>query len=316
MQLPFSLQQAIEKIAEHIQISSLKNAHQQLSEAYRRGEDSAALFSNPAQVLAYLLARLPATYAAVYRAMQSLAERLPNWTCRSVLDLGSGPGTASWAAAELFSDLSAVTLLEKSHQIISVGQKLASHSDAAALKNSCWLQQDLTKSFEIPKADLTVFSYVFSEIDCLHLMQKAWEQGTTVLIVEPGTPKGFANILSARKKLIELGAFIVAPCPHHFACPIAGWCHFPARVERTKIHKMLKEGSLGYEDEKYSYVAASPFCPGPIEGRVVDNPIKLSGHVKLSLCTKEGHIEQKTVTRKQKDIYRQARDAEWSSVWM
>ena len=310
MQLPFSLQQAIEEISQQVPLSSLKSAYNQVSEAYRRGEDSGVLFGHPTQVLAYLLARLPATYAAVYRAMQSLAESLPDWRCHSILDVGSGPGTASWAAAEIFPDLSTITLLEKSQPIISIGKQLASYAEGPALQKGHWQQQDLTRPFVLPKADLTVFSYVFAEINCLDLIQKAWEQGAAVLIVEPGTPKGFSNILAARKKLIELGAFIAAPCP------IVGWCHFPARVERTKIHKLLKEGSLGYEDEKYSYVAASPVRPLPIEGRVVENPIKLSGHVKLSLCTKEGQIEQKTVTRKQKEIYRQARDAEWSSVWM
>jgi ribosomal protein RSM22 (predicted rRNA methylase) len=316
MQIPSSLQNAIEEIAAKIPLSSLKSAYQQISEAYHRGEASDFLFTHPTQILAYLLARLPATYAAVYSAMQSLIERLPEWNCCSVLDIGSGPGTASWAAAELFPDLSQITLLEKSEPMIAIGKQLASYSEGLALQNSHWLQQDLTKRFALPKADLTIFSYVFAEIDCLDLIQKTWEQGTSLLIVEPGTPKGFANILAARKKLIELGAFIAAPCPHHFACPIAGWCHFPARVERTKVHKLLKEGSLGYEDEKYSYVAASPLSPLPVEGRVVSSPLKLSGHVKLSLCTREGQIEQKTVTRKQKEIYRRARDAEWSSIWM
>ena len=316
MQLPLGLQTAIEQIAETSKLSSLREAYDRLSDAYRRGDDSAASFRDQNQTLAYLLARMPATFAAVYKAMESLKEALPNWACRTLVDLGAGPGTASWAASEIFPELSTVTLYEKSHQVISIGQKLTPFSDSPALKNSQWVEQDLKVPFEVPKADLTVLSYVLAETDCLDLIKTVWDKGSTLLIVEPGTPKGFERILSIRKKLIEWGAFLAAPCPHQLQCPIAGWCHFPARVERTRIHKVLKSGSLGYEDEKYSYIAATPFTPLAFEGRVVANPLKLSGHVKLTLCTKEGKIEQKTISRKQKDLYRKARDAEWSSSWM
>lgn len=314
MTLPSSLQQALETLSETAALSSLRSAYQALSDAYHRGESSLFPFSRQTQVLAYLLARMPATYAAVCKAMQSLQGSLPDWECKSVLDVGAGPGTASWAAAEIFPHLDKITLLEKSPEMLSMGQKLAAHSEHKALRDGKWLQQDLSAFFSLPTADLVVFSYVFAEIPCLDLAKRFYQQGSCVLIVEPGTPKGFSNILAARGALLELGAFIAAPCPHPFACPSASWCHFPARVERTKVHKLLKEGSLGYEDEKYSYLAVSPLRPRPILGRVVDKPQKLSGHVKLSLCTNEGKLEQKTISRKQKELYRQARDAEWSSA--
>lgn len=316
MQMPPSLQAAVEEAARSAQTSTLRSAHVQLSEAYRRGDDSSALFRSRDQAIAYLLARMPATYAAVYKALASMQERLPEWTCKTILDFGAGPGTASWAASEIFPHLEKIILFEKSPQIISMGRKLAAFSEFDALRTSQWIEQDLMRPFEFPKADLAILSYVHAETDCLDLIKKIWSQGTSLLIVEPGTPKGFASIRLLRKMLIEWGAQIVAPCPHHLECPISGWCHFPARVERSRIHKILKEGSLGYEDEKFSYLAVAPFTPLPIEGRVIERPLKLSGHVKLSLCTKEGLIEQKTITRKHKDRYRQARDAEWSSPWM
>jgi ribosomal protein RSM22 (predicted rRNA methylase) len=313
MQLPASLQQALEELASKVPITSLRAAYQQLSESYHRGENSLSSFHRADQVLAYLLARMPATYAAIYKALKSVRERLPDWKCESILDLGAGPGTASWAAAELFDELKAITLLEQSGEMLSMGKTLASYADQEALRKGEWLQQNLRNPFSLPRADLAIFSYVCSEIDCLDLIIQLWKEGAMIVVIEPGTPKGFANILSIRNSLLKIGAFLAAPCPHHFACPTASWCHFPARVERTKAHKLLKEGSLGYEDEKYSYIALSPFpCP-PIEGRIVDKPLKLPGHVKLSICTKEGILEQKVVSKKQKEFYRDARDLEWSS---
>lgn len=313
MQLPFPLQEALEKLSETVPLPQLRSAYQALSEAYRRGENSAFSFRQPSQVLAYLFARMPATFAAVYKAMASLQESLPDWKCKSLLDLGAGPGTACWAALELFPELESIALVEQAQEMLEVGKKLASYSDKKVLQNAEWIRQDL-KTPLATSADLIVFSYVCAEIDCLDLIVSLYEKGSTILIIEPGTPAGFDRILKLRTALIQKGAFIAAPCPHHSACPTASWCHFPARVERTKIHKLLKEGSLGYEDEKYSYLAVSPLPARRILGRVVDKPLKLSGHVKLSLCTKDGILEQKTITRKQKDLYKEARDAEWSSI--
>ncbi len=313
MQLPLSLQQALENMASKVPLNSLRDAYQQLSEAYHRGENSLASFHQPNHILAYLLARMPATYAAVYQALESIKRRLPDWTCKRLIDLGAGPGTASWAAAEVFDELESIVLFEQSQQMLTAGKTLASDAEKDVLRKSKWFLQNLQSPLSLPQADLAIFSYVCAEIDCLDLIIRLWKQKMMVLIVEPGTPKGFANILSIRNQLLELGAHIAAPCPHHLACPTASWCHFPARVERTKVHKLLKEGSLGYEDEKYSYVALSPFpCPS-LEGRIVEKPQKLSGHVKLSVCTNKGTLEQKVVTKKQKEVYREARDAEWGS---
>lgn len=315
MQLPASLQTAIEQAALGIPISALREAYSKLSERYRRGEDSGTVFRSKEQILAYLLARMPATYAAVFKALESVKERMPEWNCQSILDLGAGPGTACWAANEIFATLNQFYLYEKSPEVIAIGRQLASSSDSLSLKNSQWTEQDLTRPFEIPRADLTILSYVLGETEIFNLIDKIWKQGTVLVLVEPGTPKGFSQILAVRKKLIELGAYIIAPCPHHHECPASGWCHFPARIERTKIHRTLKDGALGYEDEKFSYLAASPFPLLPLEGRVIDNPLKLSGHVKLTVCTKAGTLEKKTITRKQKELYKRARDAEWSSSW-
>ena len=79
------------------------------------------------------------------------------------------------------------------------------------------------------------------------------------MIVEPGTPAGYERILAARARLIELGRVIVAPCPHQAACPMPpgkDWCHFGARVNRSALHRRVKDADLSYEDEKFSYVVA------------------------------------------------------------
>jgi ribosomal protein RSM22 (predicted rRNA methylase) len=99
------------------------------------------------------------------------------------------------------------------------------------------------------------------------------------------------------------------------------WCHFSQRMERTSLHRQLKGGELGHEDEKFSYLIAAKADAvsadaAPIPARIVRHPGKHSGHVQLSLCTPQGGIETRTVTRSSKSIYKLARKAEWGDTWM
>jgi ribosomal protein RSM22 (predicted rRNA methylase) len=94
------------------------------------------------------------------------------------------------------------------------------------------------------------------------------------------------------------------------------WCHFSQRIERTSLHRQLKGGELGYEDEKFSYIVADKSCASPTAARIVRHPRKHSGHVQLMLCTTAGHIENRTVTRSSKAAYKQARKAEWGDIWI
>jgi ribosomal protein RSM22 (predicted rRNA methylase) len=91
-------------------------------------------------------------------------------------------------------------------------------------------------------------------------------------------------------------------------------------VERTSLHRQLKGGTLGYEDEKFSYlVAARPEViadkDSPAYSRLVRHPGKHSGHVQLTLCTPQGLIENRTVARSSKIAYKAARKAEWGDAW-
>ena len=63
--------------------------------------------------------------------------------------------------------------------------------------------------------------------------------GDTLLIIEPGTPAGYARMIALRSQLIASGAHVAAPCPHQAPCPLAtpDWCHFAQRLPRSRAHK-------------------------------------------------------------------------------
>lgn len=305
MQLPHELQLAIEEMVEKTPPHVLKKARAALSSDYKTGKSSP--LNDEEKWLSYLITRMPATYAAILKVLQNIP-----FPVQHFLDLGSGPATASWAAFELFPSLQKITCVERSQNAIELGKKLSENHPF--LKSIQWHHQSL--SDPLPQADLAIFSYVLNEVaDPWSILDRCWEIASTLVIIEPGTPKGFELIRKARQKLIDGKAHIIAPCPKTTPCPMQGsdWCHFPARVERTRLHRLLKEGTLGHEDEKFSYLIASKQPALPFSARIVRHPQKNSGHVRLKLCT--GIIEERVVTKQGKELYRKARHAEWGDVW-
>ena len=137
-----------------------------------------------------------------------------------------------------------------------------------------------------------VVAYSEAELTELHL----------VAIIEPGTMKGFETILALRDNLIAAGGHIIAPCPHERACPMASadkldadWCHFASRFERSSLHRRIKGAELGYEDEKYSYIAASKSPVQLALARIIRHPMRRAGFTQLQLCAEEG-LADVTVT--------------------
>ena len=53
------------------------------------------------EVAAYAATRLPACYSVLVKVFEELRLRLPELQPRRMLDFGSGPGTAIWAACQV-----------------------------------------------------------------------------------------------------------------------------------------------------------------------------------------------------------------------
>jgi ribosomal protein RSM22 (predicted rRNA methylase) len=314
MQLPLQLYQALERELQAIPSRELERASAELTAAYRAPEGRLPI---PPRISSAV--RMPATYAAVHAVLSELKLLEPDAEISSLLDLGAGPGTATWAAAKLFPKMKHATLIEQESGLIDLGRRLTANAQLPFdLK---WLLQDLRRLDAAPH-DLVIVSYLIGELapgGLANLIQSAWNATSGALVVvEPGTPAGYQRIITARELLIGAGANLVAPCPHLRECPMLGlpreWCHFAARVERTSIHRRIKAGTLGHEDEKFSYVIFSRDPLVRAAARIVRHPLKHTGHVKLQLCAHEG-LKIETVSRKQKDLYRAARDARWGDAW-
>lgn len=313
MSLPDNLQEAIEAEAEKFNLGQISLAREELTDRYQKTDrPNGPLISTDAQRCAYLIARMPATYAVIRRVLSEI----PSETIESLLDLGTGPGSAMWAAYETFPSLNQITLVEKDAPLMALGKRLAMRSESSAIQSADWLLRGMESLQGIPQNDLIIFSYSIGELPqsaIEPLIEACWNLTKRYLvIIEPGTPVGFERIRAIRSQLIDLKGNIVAPCPHAGTCPMQGsdWCHFSERIERSSLHRKIKSGALGYEDEKFSYVIFSK-TPSPLpEARVLRHPLKRSGHVVLSLCSKEG-LKQQTISKRTPDDYKLARKLEW-----
>lgn len=267
-----------------------------------------------------IISRLPATYAAIHQVLIAVKKRKPDLKIRSLLDLGAGPGTAMWAAMECFPELEKVTLIEKDPALAQLGKRLAANEEHQACRTATWNLADLEQTTDFSKHDLVIFSYSIGEISpstLPDLINSGWQAAEQLfVIIEPGTPVGFERIRTIRKQLIDIGGHLIAPCPHQGTCPMTDgdWCHFAARVERSSIHRQLKSGILGHEDEKFSYMAATKI-PYPLpSSRVIRHPLQRSGHTILTLCTNQG-LQRATISKRTPEAYKQARKVEWGSTF-
>lgn len=227
-----------------------------------------------------------------------------------------GTGAASWAVAEAWEDAPPrSTVLDWAEPALALGRELA-----AGTLDAEWRTARIGGGLRLAETDLVTVSYVLKELteaDRAALVAEAARAARTVVIVEPGTPDGYERIMAARTLLVDAGFTVAAPCPHSGACPIepgADWCHFSARVSRSSLHRQVKGGSLPYEDEKYSYVAATREPAAPTVSRITRRPQIRKGLVLLELCGPDG-LARETVTKRHGPLYKQARDAEWGDSW-
>ena len=109
--MPPSLLTAIAALLEGVSRKDLALRAARLSAAYRLGGTSVVI-AEEADGLAYLVARMPATLAAIQAVLARAMEVVPGFAPSSFLDVGAGPGTAAWAARERWPALGAVHLLE------------------------------------------------------------------------------------------------------------------------------------------------------------------------------------------------------------
>ncbi|MBL8579350.1 MAG: methyltransferase type 11 [Mesorhizobium sp.] len=319
MELPVALRQAVDRYLEGTPLDQLRTAADLLSRRYRaETRDGRLHLDSETAMKAYLAARLPATYAAIRASMGYVAEAAPDFSPKTLIDVGAGPGSVLWAASDCWDSLEGATIIEASDAARKTGMALAVD---AALPSAHWLAGDATKSLHVAKpADLVTLSYVLDELapDAVPaLVDRLWAlTGHTLLVIEPGTPAGWQRILAVRSRLIEAGAHVLAPCPHEAPCPLnpPDWCHFSRRVARSRLHRLTKNAEVPWEDEKFIYLAASQQPVPTSAARVIAPPQHSKGRIELKLCLADGDVTERLVTKREGEAFRRARRVDWGDT--
>lgn len=319
-----SLTSALEAVLDGLPADALRRATASLIEAYRSGAPpTAQVLHDPTTAAAYAAYRMPATHAAVSRALRSTTDLVPDLRVSSLIDVGGGTGAATWAVAEAFPDLTSATVLDGSADALATGRRIARHGPPPVAA-ATWQRTHLRADTVLQQADLAVVSYLLGELaDPLQeaVIDAAATASPTLLVIEPGTPRGYVAVLAARSRLTQAGWHVLAPCPQDGPCPIADrddWCHFAVRLDRSALHRRLKGGRLGHEDEKFSYVVATRetgLRGTSSPGRVLRHPVTRKGLVQLEICHADGSVGRQIITKRSPMAYRAARDAAWGSTW-
>jgi len=314
-ELPAGLKVALEAKLHGVARDELAARAAQISKTYRNSGNSRAIAS-AADALAYALVRMPATYATVIACLNALLGVRADFAPISLLDVGAGPGTASWAAAETFSSLRNFMLLDINAALQTLALELGrEHTRLAAM--TCRLDPNALDEAE--PADLVIASYLIGEVGEVErrtLAERLWTKTRdTLLIVEPGTPAGYGRIIEVRAQLIAAGACVAAPCPHDRQCPLSApdWCHFTQRLPRLRAHIQVKGAELPFEDEKFSYVVLTRNPLAKSFSRVLAPPVLNKIEVSAKLCTTDG-VSFAKVPRRDKAAYAKARRWRWGEA--
>lgn len=310
MAIPNELTEALNELMENnISFNEINYNAKEISKKYRaNNNDGNRLVTSKEEAISYALSRMPATYESVLDCVNKIFEN-NDFEVNSVLDVGAGTGAATWALYNFFGKKE-FSCFEREYEMACIGENLMKYSALFNIVN--WKKFDVIKDSFEGTYDFVVVSYMMNELpkdQIKNVIEKLWSvTGKILLIIEPGTPNGFFNIKQIRKLLIKNGGNIIAPCPHKEECPLPDddWCQFTCRVQRSKIHKILKDGNSPFEDEKYSYIAFSKNNCNNECNRILRHPIINKGYSEFKICSKDG-IQNIKLSKKDGIVYKKAK---------
>ncbi|NUM59136.1 MAG: hypothetical protein HUU56_10920 [Bdellovibrionaceae bacterium] len=198
------------------------------------------------------------------------------WNVREfsqIIDYGSGLGTSSWGFIDDFDP-------EKIYQF-EKEPKLKNYWENTPFK---WLNDEKALLAKIDRTSLGVFSYSLTEKEIgktLSLLEKF----NYLMIVEPSTQEDSRKLLEIRKKLIEKGYSIVAPCTHQLSCSLLeqskrDWCHDRIHFEKPEwFSKIENHLPMRNDTLTFSYLLA---YKTEERSRVLKKTIEIAGLARMT----------------------------------
>ncbi|KAJ2083379.1 37S ribosomal protein S22 [Coemansia sp. RSA 988] len=294
----------------------------------------------PGETFAYLAAFALGSYGVLINVFSELFKRLPEFTPESILDFGSGPGTALWAAQEVWcGSVSQYTGIDVSEDMISSAKHLLYEMPAPFIPAKTDFLRYLAPEQPNITADLVVSAFTLSELPSdsarKTIVETLWDYTKdTLVLIDRGTPHAAQIISKARDQLLALNAkdarkqpvdvkegetaagpkrssvlHTIAPFTNDLADPTANtpaWMHFSQRSQRPEFTMLTKHSKSNLEDRRYSYVIMRR-GPRPekiaLQEQTLDKPANAhvsSTNLGVNLSTE---VDQKSTEQLSKEAY-------------
>ncbi len=253
----------------------------------------------------------------------ALVDELLNREFVQATELGCGPGTFLWAFLfyvqarhpDKLPRIRRLRGVDRSETAIACARRFGDvlrRQDAYAHIDLEFNVGDWQSQVAAPD-DFLIFGNVLNESEAPVLSDVA---AAAVLIVEPGTRRGFHPLLPVRDRLVEDGWHVHFPCPRASApCPMAAdnWCHFAInRFELPFIQRMSNRAKRLNPRHNFSAFLFSK-TPHAEAGnwRVLSKLRKAHRSGIRWLCDGEHLVEAVLNRRKRSDRNRPFLDADW-----
>ena len=313
------LRDKISGLLSNTNVASLKKDFLSISSAYRKENISSKLVvTKDSEVLSYLSTRMCATTSVIYKVLDTIL-KVADFDVESMLDVGSGTGSALWAIDNIFPGIK-VTALEIEDSMLKYSKILSSDLtlDVDYIKGNILSK---TTSDKLPISNLVIESFMLNEltdVDRLKAVDVMLSKTNDYLVlIEPGTPKSYERMMTIKDYVINKGLSLILPCANTGKCPLQNdYCNFSVRVERASFSRLVKSGSLSHEDEKYFYLVFRKNNTPLVKNNsiVLRHPKYRKNCVDLKLCNASG-VKDVTITKSNKDIYKLCRDvSHWDVI--
>ena len=281
------------------QIGSLRQLFELFTNDRKRLR-SFAYLDDPKLRGAYLRYHLPLNAARVSYALQQAALIEPRLLqVNRVVDLGSGPGSAALATAEILGrpDEVRYQLFDRSLGALGVSRRL--FPNGTAVRATKWLLPSLP---ELPAGGLVLLSMVLNELltggrkdasaDLVARLTPGFAPGTFMLVIEPALRGPARDLMQFRDAAVRSGCWrVFAPCPHQKDCPLLkvmdrSWCHFRFRWDAPDLVRRVADPlRLEYAQPSLAYLAMERIDPDAprvatkqkTQARIISEPFAFEG---------------------------------------
>ncbi|KAK7481675.1 hypothetical protein BaRGS_00027048 [Batillaria attramentaria] len=268
--------------------------------------------------LLYLTSHLSLNYSVLLQCFSELSTRIPSFSPRSIFNLGSGLGSAVWAADAIWgSQVFEYYCVDNSQDMNTVARLLMQDGDSQKQMNipgvvfRQFSPSPLTNQFDMVVSAYTLLEHPGKK-ERLETIEDLWRMTTDVLVlVENGTVAGFTLINEARDHLLK--------CPHDRPCPKFSKDNLPCFSQVT--YKPLPQNHTKPNNcsVRYSYIILRKGRRK--EGdeqwpRVIQGVVTAKNHTHCHLCCSDGNVRHTIVTARRhgKDLYKCTRYTQWGDL--